>query len=115
MEQFTLLFEEYVMKAITMTETFLNSDFSKDLNFEYFTDNRERLFGVMDQISKQVDWTTVSEEKRNDLSRQIDYIKKLDEKLLVKLQEYQQEVKQDIERTVRSKDNVKGYNLNDVK
>ena len=47
--------------------------------------------------------------------KQIEYIKKLDEKLIVKLQEHQQEVKSEIERTVRSKENVKGYNLNDVK
>lgn len=115
MEQFTLLFEEYVMKAITMTENFLNSDFNQNVNFENFTDNRDRLFAVIDQISKQVDWTTVAADRRNELSRQIEYIKKLDEKLLVKLQEYQKEVKQEIERTVRSKDNIKGYNLTDVK
>lgn len=115
MEQFTLLFEEYVMKAITMTEDFLNCDFSKDINFESFTDNRERLFSIIDQISRQINWTQVTEERRTNLSRQIDYIKKLDEKLLVKLQEYQQEVKQEIEKTVRQKENIKGYNLSDVK
>lgn len=115
MEQFTLLFEEYVMKAITMTEKFLGCDLSKDVDIEGFTNNRERLFTIMGQISNQVDWTTVSDEKKTELNRQIDYIKKLDEKLLVKLQEYQLEVKQEIERTVRSKENVKGYNLSDVK
>jgi hypothetical protein len=115
MEKFTLLFEEYVMKAIVMTEKILATDFSTEVNFDHFTDNRERLFHVMDQISRQIDWTKIPDEKRVELNRQIDYIKKLDEKLLVKLQEYQQEVKQDIERTVRSKDNIKGYNLNDVK
>lgn len=115
MEQFTLLFEEYIMKAITMTEKFLNSDFAQDTNFENFTSNRERLFGIMDKISKMIDWTQIPEEKRNELNRQIEFIKKLDEKLLVKLQEHQQEVKSEIERTVRSKENVKGYNLTDVK
>jgi hypothetical protein len=115
MEQLTLLFEEYIVKAIVMTEDFLARDFSREVDFESFTGNRERLFSVIDQISKQVDWKTVPEEKRNEMSRQIEYIKKLDEKLLVKLQEYQLEVKQDIENTVRQKESIRGYNLNDVK
>jgi hypothetical protein len=51
MEQLTNLFAEFVMKAITMTETFLANDFSNDVNFDHFTDNRARLFGVIDQIS----------------------------------------------------------------
>jgi hypothetical protein len=115
MEKFTLLFSEYVLKAITMTENFLACDFSKEINFEDFTNNRERLFQVMDQISQQIDWNSVAEETRNEFNRQIEYIKKLDDQLIVKLQQYSDEVKKDIERTVRSKDNVKGYNLNDVK
>lgn len=115
MEKLTLLFEEFVLKAITMTENFLQNDFSKEVNFEQFTSNRERLFQIIDQISKQVDWNTVADEKRSDLNRQIEYIKKLDEKLIVKLQEHQQEVRKDIERTVHQKENIKGYNLNDVK
>lgn len=115
MEKFILLFEEFILKAITYTENFLAQDFSGDINFEAFTDNRERLLQVVDQISRQIDWTKVAEEKRSEFNRQIDYIKKLDEKLIVKLQEYQAEVKKDIERTVRQKDNVKGYNLTDVK
>lgn len=115
MEQLINLFAEYVMKAITMTETFLSNEFSGDLNFENFTDNRERLFNVIDQISKQVDWSEVNEDRKSEFNRQIEYIKKLDEKLLVKLQEYQSELRRDIEQTVRSKDNIKGYNLTDVK
>lgn len=113
--ELTNLFAEYLMKAITMTESFLSSDFSNEVNYESFTDNRERLFSVIDQISKKIDWINISEEMRTDFNRQIDYIKKLDEKLLVKLQEYQEELRKDIEQTVRSKDNIKGYNLNDVK
>lgn len=115
MEKLIQLFEEFLMKAITMTENFIASDFSKDINFENFTANRERLFKVIDQISREIEWQAVADEKRSELNRQIEYIKKLDEKLLVKLQEYQQEVKQDIERTVRQKDSIKGYNLSDVK
>lgn len=115
MDKFILLFEEFTLKVITMTENFLSLDFSKDVDFENFTSNRERLFQVIDQISRQVDWNDVSQERRSELNRQIEYIKKLDDKLLLKLQEYQQQVKKDIEQTVRSKDNTKGYNLSDVK
>lgn len=115
MEQFTLLFEEFLMKAITMTENFIALDLAKDIDFESFTNNRERLLQVLDQISRQIDWNLVKEETKTEMNRRIDYMKKLDEKLVVKLQEYQQEVKRDIEQTVRQKDNVKGYNLNDVK
>lgn len=115
MDNLTLLFSEYLLKAITMTENFLSLDFTKEINFESFTSNRERLLQIIDQISQQIDWNTVEAEKRNDFNKQIDYIKKLDEKLILKLQEYQEEVRKDIERTVRSKENVKGYNLTDVK
>lgn len=115
MENITLLFSEYLLKAITMTENFLALDFSKEINFESFTDNRERLFQIIDQISQQVEWNTVAEETRNELNRQIEYIKKLDDQLILKLQQYSEEVKKDIERTVRQKENVKGYNLTDVK
>jgi hypothetical protein len=115
MEKLTLLFAEFLMKAITMTEMIIGSDLSKDGSLDSFTENRERLFQVIDQISRQIEWNLVPDETRNDLNRQIDYIKKLDEKLLVKLQEYQEEVRKDIERTVRQKENVKGYNLSDVK
>lgn len=115
MEKLTNLFAEFVMKAITLTEAFLAKDFTQDINFENFTDNRERLFGVIDQISREIDWNEVPSEIRSEMNRQIDYIKKLDEKLVVKLQEYQEEVRKDIEKTVTVKENIKGYNLTDVK
>jgi hypothetical protein len=115
MDKLAILFEEFVMKAILLTESYLAKDFSQDINFESFTSNRERLFHVMEQISRQVDWNLVENEKRSELNRQIEYIKKLDEKLVVKLQEHQEEIKKDIERTVRQKESIKGYNLNDVK
>jgi hypothetical protein len=115
MEKFIHLFEEFILKAITLTENFLASDFSKQPDYEGFTSNRDRLFQVIDHISKQIEWNSIPDEKRDDLNRQIEYIKKLDEKLLVKLQEHQEEVRKDIESTVRQKDNVKGYNLSDVK
>lgn len=115
MEKFTSLFAEFLMKAITLTEDFLAKDFSQDINFEDFTENRERLFLVIDQISRQIVWNDVPAELRTDLNRQIDYIKKLDEKLVVKLQEYQEEVRKDVEKTVSIKENIRGYNLTDVK
>lgn len=115
MEKFTSLFAEFLMKAITLTEDFLAKDFSQDISFEDFTENRERLFLVIDQISRQIVWNDVPAELRTDLNRQIDYIKKLDEKLVVKLQEYQEEVRKDVEKTVSIKENIRGYNLTDVK
>lgn len=116
MDKLTLLFEEFIMKAIVMTEAILALDLSTDdTQLESFTANRERLFQIMDKVSQQIDWNEVADEKKNELNRQIEFIKKLDEKLLVKLQEYQADVRREIETTVRSKDNIKGYNLNDVK
>ena len=115
MDKLTLLFEEFIMKAITMTEAIIVSDFSEGTQLDTFTENRERLFQIIDKISQQIEWNYVAEDKRTELNRQIEYIKKLDDQLLVKLQEYQTTLKTDIERTVRSKDNIKGYNLNDVK
>lgn len=115
MEKFTSLFAEFLMKAITLTEDFLAKDFSQDINFENFTENRERLFLVIDQISRKIGWNDVPAEMRTELNRQIDYIKKLDEKLVVKLQEYQEEVRKDVEKTVSIKENIKGYNLTDLK
>lgn len=115
MEKLTLLFEEFLLKAITMTESFLSLDLNQVVNYEEFTSNRDRLLQIINQISHQIEWTQVSDETRQSLNRQIDYIKKLDEKLIVKLQEYQQEVRREIEQTVTQKQNIKGYNLNDVK
>ena len=115
MEKFILLFQEYLLKAVTMTETIIESDFSSSDRLDHFTANRDRLFGVINQISQKIEWHKVSEEQRNEFNRQIEYIKKLDEKLLVKLQEYQIKIKQELEKTHRQRENVKGYNLTDVK
>jgi hypothetical protein len=115
MEKFTLLFEEYLQKAMFMTENFLHQDLSEKTDYEGFTSNRDRLFSIMDQISEQISWIEVAADRRTELNRQIEYIKQLDEKLLVKLKIYQEEVRREVEQTVRQKDNVKGYNLTDVK
>lgn len=115
MEKLTLLFEEFLLKMIIMTERFISCDLSQNVNLDDFTGNRDRLLQIIEKLSMQISWEEVPEEKRVELNRQIDFIKKLDEKLLVKLQEYQQEVKREIEVTVKNKDQIKGYNLNDVK
>jgi hypothetical protein len=115
MDKFIQLFEEYLMKAITMTEAMIAANLDEKPDLDFFTANRERLFSVIDQISLQINWAEIEKGKREELNKQVDYIKKLDEKLLVKLQEYQIEVRKDIEKTFRQKENLKGYNLNDVK
>ncbi len=109
------LLDEFVLKAIIITEETLKSDIFENINLEEFTENRDRLFLIIDQISKSVNWDEVAEEKKSDLNKKIEYIKKLDDKLILKLQEYQTKLKQEIEQTVRQKDNIKVYNLNDVK
>ncbi len=114
MDKFVLLLEEFVLKAVTLTESILESEVDAD-KLDSFTANRERLFLVIDQISREVIWNDVPEERRNEVNRRIDYIKKLDEQLMVKLQEYQIELRKDIEKTHRSHESIKGYNLNDVK
>jgi hypothetical protein len=115
MEKLILLFQEFILKAIVLTEQFLEQDLSKDVSFDGFTQNRERLFHIIDQLSREIDWNAVDSNRREEFNRQIDYMKKLDEKILVKLQEYQAELRQEIESTVRQKENIKGYNLSDVK
>lgn len=109
------LLDEFVLKAIIITEEILKSDIFESINLEEFTENRDRLFLIIDQISKSVNWDEVAEEKKFDINKKIEYIKKLDDKLILKLQEYQTKLKQEIEQTVRQKDNIKVYNLNDVK
>src|SRR5665647_3935017 len=93
MEKFILLFQEYILKAVTMTEAIIDSDFSEGDRLDNFTANRDRLFNVINQISQQIEWNKVSDDQRSEFSRQIEYIKKLDEKLLVNLQEYQIKIK----------------------
>jgi hypothetical protein len=115
MDHMTGLFEEFLMKAILMTEAFLTTKIEAGPELESFTSNRDRLLQVIDQISRQINWNDISDGKKSELNRQIEFIKKLDEQLVVKLQEYQQNVRQDIEKTYRQKENIKVYNLNDVK
>lgn len=114
MDKFILLLEEFILKAVTMTEDVLSRDVDPG-KLEGFTSNRERLFLVIDQISRQVTWSEVDESRRSEINRKIDYIKKLDEKLLVKLQEHQIELRREIEKTHRTHENLKGYDLSDVK
>lgn len=114
MDKFVSLLEEFILKAVTLTESILDSEVDAD-RMDNFTANRERLFLVIDQISRQVIWEEVEKSRTDEINRRIDYIKKLDEKLMVKLQEYQIELRKEIEKTHRTHENIKGYNLNDVK
>lgn len=114
MDKFLLLLEEFILKAVTLTEKILESDVEAD-KLDGFTSNRERLFLVIDQISRQINWNEIPSERRSEINRQIDYIKKLDEKLMVKLQEFQLELRKDIEQAHVNHGSIKGYNLSDVK
>ena len=113
MDKMISLFDEFIMKAVTMTESMLESDYSETNKLEDFTQNRERLLSVLDQISQKIDWEAISIDSRNELNRKIEYIKNLDVKLLTKLQGHREEVKKEIEQTYKQKENVKGYNLSD--
>lgn len=113
MEKFLHLFQEFILKAVMLTENALAAEID-ETKLAQFTDNRDRLFQIIDQISRQIEWQSVSEDERTEFNRQIDYLKKLDEKMLVKLQEHQLELRKEIEQTHRQKENVKGYNLNDT-
>jgi hypothetical protein len=115
MNQMLELFEEFLIKAIVTTEEILKKDLTNDVNLEGFTDNRDRLFSILDQISKGIDWNMVENERKIEINKQIEFIKKLDDTLLAKLHEFQSNLKREIEQTVRQKDNIKGYNLSDVK
>ena len=115
MNKMTLLFDEFIMKAILMTENILDSNYLETAKLDDFTQNRERLLSVIDQISQQIEWANVGSDERNEFNRKIEYIKTLDVKLLAKLQEHKEEVKKEIEQTFKQKENVKGYNLSDVK
>lgn len=114
MNKFLELFEEFLMKAIVLTEDF-TAALSHDSDLERFTSNRDRLLQVIDQIAQQVDWNQIEEERKEENNKKIDYLKKLDEKLVVKLHGLQDDLKREIETTVRQKENTKGYNLTDVK
>jgi len=115
MEKFTELFSEFLMKAIVMTEEAVQKDNNSNYNYELFAENRERLIGVLDQVGSHIDWNAISDDTKADFSKRIDYLKSLDEKLVVRLQEYKVEVQKEIENTHRNHNAVKGYNLNDVK
>ncbi len=114
MEKLILLFEEFVMKAIVLTESILNAPIDQD-KLEDFTENRDRLLLVIDKLSRDIDWQAATLDQRENFNRQIDYIKKLDEKLVVKLQEHQIEMRREIESTHRQGESIKGYNLSNTK
>ena len=72
MTKMTLLFDEFIMKAITMTETIMDSNYRDDKKLAIFTQNRERLLAIIDQISEQIDWASIEMSSREELHRKID-------------------------------------------
>lgn len=115
MDKFIELLQEYLIKAIELTETMIKSDYSDTETIALMTQNRGRLMQIIDQIASYIIWEEVSEEDKTHLNNQVNFIKKLDEQLLVNLQSYKDEVQADIKKTFQTKENIKGYNLNDLK
>jgi|GEM_PF-1865537 len=117
MEKIIALFEEYILKTIILTENMIAQNIKVDDQFtiETFTDNRQRLLNIIDQISKQIDWANVDPLKCSELNNKIEYINKLDQKLIKKLEDHKKIVTDEIEKTFKQKEKFKGYNLADVK
>ena len=115
MNKMVVLFDEFILKAIILTEAVLDGEYRDSSKLESFTENRERLLAIIDQISQQIEWHTIETDIRNELNRKIEFLKTLDVKLLTQLQEHQEDVKKEIEQTYKQKENIKGYNLSDVK
>ncbi len=115
MKKLADLFEEYINKAISGTEKILSEEIDDPKDLNYFLDNRDRLLQIITKVSNEISWEEIDEDKKNYLSRNIEYLKKLDEKLIVKLHEYKNSLKNDIEKTFKQKENIKGYNLNNTR
>jgi len=115
MKKLADLFEEYVCKAINGTEKIINEEFDDPKNLNFFLDNRDRLLQIITKISNEINWEEIDQDKKDHLSLSIEYLKKLDEKLIIKLQEYKNSLKNEIERTFKQKENIKGYNLNNTR
>ncbi len=112
MEKMIDLFEEYLNKTILETEKILSLTSNDVAELEIFIQNRDRLLKIVNKISLEIQWNNVDELKREELNRTINFIKKLDEKLIVKLQETRESLRREIELTFKQKENIKGYNLN---
>lgn len=115
MEKFIELLQEYLIKAIELTEKMIQEDYSQTERIALMSENRERLMFIINQVASYISWEEVTDENKTHLNKQIDYIKKLDEELLTKLQEYKQEVQEEIKATHQQKENIKGYDLSDLK
>lgn len=109
------VFDSFVMKIMTLTEAFLENDSIKMDEVDDFTETRDRLFNILDHISLKINWDAVEDTFKEESFRKIDYIKSLDNKVILKLKEIQLSIKNEIEQTVKNKDMIKGYNLSEVK
>ena len=115
MNKMVELFDDFITKAIVMTENIMVEDYKDSNRLSEFTQNRERLMAIIEQISMQIQWEEVSLENRHEIDRKIEFIKKIDVQLLTLLQEHKDEIRTEIEQTFKQKENIKGYNLTDVK
>ena len=115
MEKFIELLQEYLIKAIELTEKMIQEDYAQTDKIALMSENRERLMFIIEQVASYIVWEDVSDESKMHLNKQIDYIKRLDEQLLVKLQEYKNDVQEEIKATHQQKENIKGYDLNNLK
>lgn len=115
MNKMVELFDDFITKAIVMTENIMVEDYKDSNRLSEFTQNRERLMAIIEQISMQIQWDEVSLESRHEIDRKIEFIKKIDVQLLTLLQEHKEEIRTEIEQTFKQKENIKGYNLTDVK
>jgi hypothetical protein len=115
MNKMVELFDDFITKAIVMTENIMVEDYKDSNRLSEFTQNRERLMAIIEQISMQIQWDEVSLENRHEIDRKIEFIKKIDVQLLTLLQEHKDEIRTEIEQTFKQKENIKGYNLTDVK
>jgi hypothetical protein len=115
MNKMVELFDDFITKAIVMTENIMVEDYKDSNRLSEFTQNRERLMAIIEQISMQIQWDEVSLENRHEIDRKIEFIKKIDVQLLTLLQEHKEEIRTEIEQTFKQKENIKGYNLTDVK
>jgi DNA-binding transcriptional regulator YbjK len=115
MNKMVELFDDFITKAIVMTENIMVEDYKDSNRLSEFTENRERLMAIIEQISMQIQWDEVSLENRHEIDRKIEFIKKIDVQLLTLLQEQKEEIRTEIEQTFKQKENIKGYNLTDVK
>lgn len=115
MQKFIELLQEYLIRAIELTEKMIQEDYKETERIALMSENRERLMFIINQIASHIVWEEVSDEDKDHINKQIEFIKKLDEQLLTNLQAYKQEVQEELKATHQQKESIKGYDLNNLK